>query len=105
MKISIFSGGRGNKNLFEAFTKEQCKHELNVIVNGLDDGASTGDIRRLMDYKIHGISDFLKTITAFSNDPFIDPYNGTTQWRHTSARLVTSDKRIFQHPSKKPFPI
>lgn len=35
-----------------------------------------------------------------SNDPFIDPYNGTTQWRHTSARLVTSDKRIFQHPSK-----
>ena len=72
MKISIFSGGRGNKNLFEAFTKEQCKHELNVIVNGLDDGASTGDIRRLMDYKIHGISDFLKTITAFSNDPFID---------------------------------
>ena len=72
MKISIFSGGRGNKNLFKAFTKEQNKHELNVIVNGLDDGASTGDIRRLMDYKIHGISDFLKTITAFSNDPFID---------------------------------
>ena len=35
-----------------------------------------------------------------SNDPFIDPYNGTTQWLHTSARLVTSDKRIFQHPSK-----
>ena len=35
-----------------------------------------------------------------SNDPFIDPYNGTTQWQHTSARLVTSDKRIFQHPSK-----
>ena len=72
MKISIFSGGRGNKNLFQAFAKEQCEHELNVIVNGLDDGASTGDIRRLMDYKIHGISDFLKTITAFSNDPFID---------------------------------
>ncbi|MDC3077491.1 2-phospho-L-lactate transferase CofD family protein [Flavobacteriales bacterium] len=72
MKISIFSGGRGNKNLFQAFAKQQCEHELNVIVNGLDDGASTGDIRRLMDYKIHGISDFLKTITAFSNDPFID---------------------------------
>ena len=83
MKISIFSGGRGNKNLFKAFTKEQCKHELNVIVNGLDDGASTGDIRRLMDYKVHGISDFLKTITTFSNDPFIDimqvrfPMNGS----------------------------
>jgi len=72
MKISIFSGGRGNKNLFKAYAKEQNNHELNVIVNGLDDGASTGDIRRLMDYKVHGISDFLKTITAFSNDPFID---------------------------------
>lgn len=72
MKISIFSGGRGNKNLFKAFTKEQSKHKLNVIVNGLDDGASTGDIRRLMDYKVHGISDFLKTITAFSNNKFVD---------------------------------
>ena len=44
---------------------------------------------------------YLKIQPIFnSNDPFIDPYNGTTQWRHTSARLVTSDKRIFQHPSK-----
>ena len=34
------------------------------------------------------------------NNPFIDPYNGTTQWQHTSARLVTSDKKIFQYPSK-----
>ncbi len=72
MKISIFSGGRGNKNLFKAFAKTKNIHELNVIVNGLDDGASTGDIRRLMDYKVHGISDFLKTITAFSDDPIID---------------------------------
>jgi hypothetical protein len=34
------------------------------------------------------------------NNPFIDPYNGTTQWQHTSARLVTSNKKIFQYPSK-----
>ena len=72
MKISIFSGGRGNKNFFKAFVEEQCSYELNVIVNGLDDGASTGDIRRLMDHKVHGISDFLKSITAFSNDSFVD---------------------------------
>lgn len=72
MKISIFSGGRGNKNLFKAFAKEQSEHELSVIVNGLDDGASTGDIRRLMDYKVHGISDFLKTITAFSSSRLVD---------------------------------
>ena len=34
------------------------------------------------------------------NNPFIDPYNGTTQWQHTSTRLVTSNKKIFQYPSK-----
>lgn len=72
MEISIFSGGRGNKNFFKAFSNKKCSYKLNVIVNGLDDGASTGDIRRLMDYKIHGISDFLKTITAFSDNSFVD---------------------------------
>jgi len=35
-----------------------------------------------------------------NNDPFIDPYNGTTQFQHTSARLITSGKKNFQHPSK-----
>jgi len=72
--IVIFSGGRGNKNLFFE-TKKQMKNinELAVIINGLDDGASTGEIRRLFNYKAHGISDFLKAILSLSPDKkFID---------------------------------
>ena len=67
--IVIFSGGRGNKNLFFE-TKKQMKNinELAVIINGLDDGASTGEIRRLFNYKAHGISDFLKAILSLSPD-------------------------------------
>ena len=41
-------------------------NELSVIINGLDDGASTGEIRRLFHYKAHGISDFLKAILSLS---------------------------------------
>ncbi len=34
------------------------------------------------------------------NSPFIDPYNGSTLWQHTSGKLITSDKKIFQLPAK-----
>lgn len=72
MKISIFSGGRGNKNLFKAFIRSKNTNTITAIVNGLDDGASTGDIRRLFNYNTHGISDFLKTSTSFSESSLID---------------------------------
>ena len=66
-KVIIFSGGRGNKNLFFAMKKQMNDiNELSVIINGLDDGASTGEIRRLFHYKAHGISDFLKAILSLS---------------------------------------
>jgi len=67
--IVIFSGGRGNKNLFFEVQKQmKTINELTVIINGLDDGASTGEIRRLFNYKAHGISDFLKAILSLSPD-------------------------------------
>tara|TARA_Y100000994_G_scaffold189934_1_gene158899 strand:- start:828 stop:2069 length:1242 start_codon:yes stop_codon:yes gene_type:complete len=68
-RLLVFSGGRGNKNLF-FHMKNQTKdfQELSVIINGLDDGASTGEIRRLFNYKAHGISDFLKAILSLSPD-------------------------------------
>jgi len=67
--IVIFSGGRGNKNLFFEIQKQmKTINELTVIINGLDDGASTGEIRRLFNYKAHGISDFLKAILSLSPD-------------------------------------
>ncbi|MBJ11490.1 MAG: hypothetical protein CMG62_00205 [Candidatus Marinimicrobia bacterium] len=65
--IVIFAGGRGNKNLFFEMKKRMKKiNQLSVIINGLDDGASTGEIRRLFHYKAHGISDFLKAILSLS---------------------------------------
>ena len=62
--LTIFSR-RGNKNLFKELIKEVKFDNLSVIINGLDDGASTGEIRRLFNYQAHGISDFLKAITSF----------------------------------------
>ena len=67
LDIVIFAGGRGNKNLFFEMKKQMKKiNQLSVIINGLDDGASTGEIRRLFHYKAHGISDFLKAILSLS---------------------------------------
>ena len=37
-----------------------------MIVNGLDDGASTGAIREMFGDNSHGISDFLKVAVAMS---------------------------------------
>jgi hypothetical protein len=32
--------------------------------------------------------------------PFLDPYDGTTPKAHTSAKLITSDKKVFELPAK-----
>ena len=50
--ITLFSGGRGCKNLLNSIIEDVNKEKisLNVIVNGLDDGASTGKIRYLFRY-------------------------------------------------------
>lgn len=68
MNIVIFSGGRGNKTLLKALQSQDSKGPLkvNVIVNGLDDGASTGAIREMFGNRTHGISDFLKVAVAMS---------------------------------------
>jgi len=63
----LFSGGRGNKSLLQAITKDKSKSfTWKVVVNGLDDGASTGTIRELLGNTTHGISDFLKVALAMS---------------------------------------
>ena len=73
--IVLFSGGRGNKNLLNSFIKDiEIKNvDLSVIINGLDDGASTGKLRYLFQKPTHGISDFLKVILSLcSNSKIID---------------------------------
>lgn len=68
--ILLFSGGRGTKNLLNASIEniKECEFNLNIIVNGLDDGASTGRIRYLLNEETHGISDFLKVIVSLSQE-------------------------------------
>jgi len=69
----LFSGGCGNTTLLEAMRPKtnQDVFKLSVIINGLDDGSSTGEIRRLLDYRCHGISDFLKVIVTLAEDKIL----------------------------------
>lgn len=75
MNLVLFSGGRGNKNLLNSFrdNDEDNLNKINVVVNGLDDGASTGMIREMLGDETHGISDFLKVTLAMSpNNKLVD---------------------------------
>lgn len=61
VKIALFSGGRGTSN----FTRALVSHpqfELKLLVNGYDDGLSTGRIRRFVP-GILGPSDFRKNMS------------------------------------------
>jgi len=73
MSVLLFSGGRGNRTLLESISSDSVGKfpKLKVVVNGLDDGASTGAIRELFDNKMHGISDFLKVGVAMSPDTLL----------------------------------
>jgi len=68
MSVLLFSGGRGNRTLLESISADEHAvfPKLQVVVNGLDDGASTGSIRELFDNGMHGISDFFKVGIAMS---------------------------------------
>lgn len=60
-KIALFSGGRGNKNLLNSL-KTENDLEISVIINGFDDGLSTGRLRRFIPGML-GPSDFRKNIS------------------------------------------
>ncbi len=78
MNIVIFSGGRGNKNLLKSLQEPYPNFlkKVQVIVNGLDDGASTGAIREMFGDSTHGISDFLKVAVAMSpNEELVNILN------------------------------
>ena len=63
MKITLFSGGRGNKNLITALSKlDKTDYDVRIIINGYDDGLSTGELRDYLG-NILGPSDFRKCIS------------------------------------------
>ena len=107
MSIILFSGGRGNKNLLKAIIENKSfKHKLGIIVNGLDDGASTGSIREIFDDKVHGISDFLKVALALSSRnelikilegrlPDTNNYQGNLKLLNAINTFISSPDDIF----------
>ena len=63
MKITLFSGGRGNKNLITELSKlDKTAYDIRIIINGYDDGLSTGELRDYLG-NILGPSDFRKCIS------------------------------------------
>ena len=72
MKVCCFSGGRGAQKILDALSKTP-NIELSVIINGYDDGKSTGEIRRLVPSFL-GPSDFRKVLSnilpIFSHSQF-----------------------------------
>jgi 2-phospho-L-lactate transferase/gluconeogenesis factor (CofD/UPF0052 family) len=65
VKIALFSGGSGNIRFINLINSLEDV-ELNIIVNGYDDGKSTGEIRRYIP-GILGPSDFRKNISHLIN--------------------------------------
>jgi len=65
IKISLFSGGSGN-NRFINLIKNIPGAEIDIIVNGYDDGKSTGEIRKFIP-RILGPSDFRKNLSHLVN--------------------------------------
>ena len=61
IKISLFSGGTGYDR-FVSLIKSIPGAEIDIIVNGYDDGKSTGEIRKFIP-GILGPSDFRKNLS------------------------------------------
>lgn len=61
IKVSLFCGGRGSASLIQEFTNSQKVH-LSLLVNGYDDGLSTGELRDLVPNML-GPSDFRKNLS------------------------------------------
>ncbi|GMT40866.1 MAG: hypothetical protein IEMM0001_1601 [bacterium] len=66
MKVVIFSGGRGSTVLSKRLVR-QPGLSLTVLINGYDDGASTGEVRRFLGDSL-GPSDFRKNASRFANE-------------------------------------
>jgi 2-phospho-L-lactate transferase/gluconeogenesis factor (CofD/UPF0052 family)/hydroxymethylpyrimidine pyrophosphatase-like HAD family hydrolase len=91
MRISIFSGGRGSRNLYvglrELFKSNNQEVEIALITNAYDDGMSTGVVRSLIPGGILGPSDVRKLqenqFNYFNNNPSIKDFFGIRFEKHS----------------------
>jgi 2-phospho-L-lactate transferase/gluconeogenesis factor (CofD/UPF0052 family) len=63
-RVVLFSGGRGSGSLAEVVATDS-RVELTVCINGYDDGASTGEVRRFLGDAL-GPSDFRKNASRLA---------------------------------------
>ena len=64
LKVVLFSGGRGSGALTEQLVTNPGI-ALTVVINGYDDGASTGEVRRFLGDAL-GPSDFRKNASRLA---------------------------------------
>ena len=85
INICLFSGGSGNQ-AFVQLLKNIPEIELNIIVNGYDDGKSTKELRKF-GKEILGPSDFRKNLSHLMNI-------------NTRSELIMSKIMNFRFPKK-----
>ncbi len=64
VRVILFSGGRGSSALSQRLVTDS-NVELTIAINGYDDGASTGRVRRFLGDSL-GPSDFRKNASHLS---------------------------------------
>ncbi len=64
LRVVLFSGGRGSGALVELLATDS-RIRLTVAINGYDDGASTGEVRRFLGDSL-GPSDFRKNASRLA---------------------------------------
>src|SRR5678816_4010547 len=66
VRVVLFSGGRGSGVLSKQLVKDP-RVRLTIAINGYDDGASTGEVRRFLGDSL-GPSDFRKNASRLASE-------------------------------------
>src|SRR6185295_12961315 len=66
MRVVLFSGGRGSGVLSKELVRDP-RIRLTLAINGYDDGASTGEVRRFLGDSL-GPSDFRKNASTLATE-------------------------------------
>jgi 2-phospho-L-lactate transferase/gluconeogenesis factor (CofD/UPF0052 family) len=96
MKIVMFCGGRGSGTIISALTKTESV-ELTLLVNGYDDGKSTGLIRRMIPGML-GPSDFRKNISnVMANYPHLYRMSQMMEYRFSHEEIRENIELELKH--------
>jgi 2-phospho-L-lactate transferase/gluconeogenesis factor (CofD/UPF0052 family) len=99
MNVVLFSGGNGNANLIK-YLKNISYINLSILINGYDDGLSTGVIRSA-NYGMLGPSDFRKNFTYILDDFTESNRNVRNMFEHRLSReevnlmLISSSNLLY----------